>query len=1035
MKLNKVWKCLATTALMSQLVVSTGTTTAFAATNQPTQNEAGVKQEGTKSMPGHGLVGYYYKDADCKELVMMSRVQDGNIQLKKEGISDLLPEQNQQIQSAVWKGLIEPTESGEYTFSTSDNQHVQLQVDGKDLIKQEDMKQSVKLEKGKTYVLQMKYTNPQPGQGDTLLDLQLSWSKDGGTKVVIPQENLLQSKSTEKTKQQNGPKRVKKSADADKEDLTDTGHKGIPDEWARKGYTSKGHQIVPWPTDEEQAKRWEIMGFKKYVSNPYEVSTTGDPYSDVDKVTGNIDEAVAVEAHDPLVAAVPVISVDMTDYMITPIINGHADESKSETKHTSESDSKTGTWHLDGKISATVEAKIGLFEWGKASGTFEISGGYSQASTHSTSTGKDAGDSHSSGSSWSTLDSAAVNTNIRYYNVGTAPMMQVKPTISFALGDMAIATVTAKENHIANVLAPGKQYGPIALNKMDDFGSGHFTLNKDQLNIIEKGEKPFILRTEQVDGKINRKTSAGHKESSDSSESWSNYYEGVLNKTANIILDTGDQILDRRVAARDFENPEDGAPTLTIGQAIQKAFNAKMDKDGHLYYTDKNGKKILLDENAISIMYGKGTEKTPGMDTAAEIQKQLEKQKDEKEKKVYNMKLKRGMTIVLKKPVFYDDFDQIHQEWKNTDIDQGTGVNGNAGRVTPGVRGTTTIKGLKPYTTYTMGAYVKTTGEKGQVQFIAGYDESNSLDLNNKYQYAEWSFTTGEKPQDVEIGMQAYNDKVCFDNVRLTELNTLSVGEKEKLKKQMGWGTVDGKKVYYHENGSKVKGWKEIEGKKYYFDKDGFMHQWTLHENGKQYYFNEDGTMHIGWLTWNSDQTKSYFNEDGSLITGGWKEIEGKKYYFDGDGKVKKGPFNVDGNLCYTNEDGSLNFFFQPKDNQMGPQYSPDKLEIPKVTRVTEIEEKAIKDGHQLDSWKGGGEDFRGIVFKQIPPAILQKIKKYKICVNNGPLILGYDRDTVEKNGRIEIPFDHAAPNSLIEVWAVTDGGQEIQVLKSWTKD
>ncbi|PYE87638.1 hypothetical protein, partial [Bacillus sp. 196mf] len=75
MKLHAVWKCLATTALMSQLVVSTGTVTAFAATNDSTQNAADVKHEETKNMPGHGLVGYYYKDVNGKELVMMSRVQ------------------------------------------------------------------------------------------------------------------------------------------------------------------------------------------------------------------------------------------------------------------------------------------------------------------------------------------------------------------------------------------------------------------------------------------------------------------------------------------------------------------------------------------------------------------------------------------------------------------------------------------------------------------------------------------------------------------------------------------------------------------------------------------------------------------------------------------------------------------------------------------------------------------------------------------------------------------------------------------------
>ncbi|PYE88567.1 hypothetical protein [Bacillus sp. 196mf] len=94
------------------------------------------------------------------------------------------------------------------------------------------------------------------------------------------------------------------------------------------------------------------------------------------------------------------------------------------------------------------------------------------------------------------------------------------------------------------------------------------------------------------------------------------------------------------------------------------------------------------------------------------------------------------------------------------------------------------------------------------------------------------------------------------------------------------------------------RGWKEIDGKKYYFDEDGSTHKWTLQENDKQYYFNEDGTMHTGWLQWNSDRTWSYFNKDG-VMAKGLTKIDGKTYYFDEDGIKYKGWKKTDGKYHY----------------------------------------------------------------------------------------------------------------------------------------
>ncbi|MEE1273730.1 MAG: L,D-transpeptidase family protein, partial [Olegusella sp.] len=81
---------------------------------------------------------------------------------------------------------------------------------------------------------------------------------------------------------------------------------------------------------------------------------------------------------------------------------------------------------------------------------------------------------------------------------------------------------------------------------------------------------------------------------------------------------------------------------------------------------------------------------------------------------------------------------------------------------------------------------------------------------------------------------------------------------------------------------------------------------------GELHYFEGDCSMHTGWLTWNSDKSRSYFGSDGAAEYG-WKKdgsktyyiagktrrtvrweqvIDGKAYYFGGDYSMQKGAIN-----------------------------------------------------------------------------------------------------------------------------------------------
>ena len=85
------------------------------------------------------------------------------------------------------------------------------------------------------------------------------------------------------------------------------------------------------------------------------------------------------------------------------------------------------------------------------------------------------------------------------------------------------------------------------------------------------------------------------------------------------------------------------------------------------------------------------------------------------------------------------------------------------------------------------------------------------------------------------------------------------------------------------EDGVKTTGWKQI--------------------NGKWYFFNEDGKMLTGWIKYS--QIWYNLSDDGTMNTG-WKSIDGKWYYFNEDGKMGIGWINDNGVWYYTNSSGEM---------------------------------------------------------------------------------------------------------------------------------
>ena len=93
----------------------------------------------------------------------------------------------------------------------------------------------------------------------------------------------------------------------------------------------------------------------------------------------------------------------------------------------------------------------------------------------------------------------------------------------------------------------------------------------------------------------------------------------------------------------------------------------------------------------------------------------------------------------------------------------------------------------------------------------------------------------------------------------------------------------DGRKSFFGTDGAAVSGWRTVDGDRYYFSaEDGRSLRWQNYVDGELYYFDGGCRMHTGWLTWNSDSTRTYFGADGAALEG-WQEVEGDTYYFDPD--------------------------------------------------------------------------------------------------------------------------------------------------------
>ena len=120
---------------------------------------------------------------------------------------------------------------------------------------------------------------------------------------------------------------------------------------------------------------------------------------------------------------------------------------------------------------------------------------------------------------------------------------------------------------------------------------------------------------------------------------------------------------------------------------------------------------------------------------------------------------------------------------------------------------------------------------------------------------------------------------------------------------------TQGGATYYYQDGKMQKGWKEIAGKKYFFCKDGKMAVGRLKVGKTTYYFNTKGVCvkKLPNAPWVQDENgRRYCDGADKYLKGGWKTIQGKKYYFNKKGYVLTGIQKIKKNVYHFNKKGVM---------------------------------------------------------------------------------------------------------------------------------
>ena len=189
-----------------------------------------------------------------------------------------------------------------------------------------------------------------------------------------------------------------------------------------------------------------------------------------------------------------------------------------------------------------------------------------------------------------------------------------------------------------------------------------------------------------------------------------------------------------------------------------------------------------------------------------------------------------------------------------------------------------------------------------------GYAYTGKKKINNKWYIFDKKGQLVNKKGFYKIGNKKYfitaHGNLEDKKIAQIEGKIYLFDEQACLISKQGWHIINGKK-YFLENGHLVTGWKTIEGHKRHFDNTyAYMDVGMTKINGKYYYFDSDGTVKKGLIQIGYD--KYYCLNDGEVQCG-FVVLKNSKYYFAADGRmVVNCYFTVGDNEYYADNNGRL---------------------------------------------------------------------------------------------------------------------------------
>lgn len=526
------------------------------------------QEEPAKQKDNSCLMGFYYKEKEFKNLVLMAEKTENTLDYKESEVEDLLSTEEQTFQSMRWKGRIKAKEASKSTFKITDDSNTQIKIDGKIVSNNGKDKQVVTLEKDHFYELIIEYTPEKPMSINELEKKKMMLFKltDEKTEPVDNKE-LFQSA-------------VQRSENANyaanyEEENSDWDGDEIENEWEIHGYTAISNKIVAWK-DEYSPK------YTKYVSDPLKARTAGDPYTDKEKVLDHTDLSRKKEARNPMIAIRPVINVTLDSLIVT------SNDTSSKSHSFQLSNSVSHTTSLGG--SASVGA--GLTPEGALGFSARVSGSYERGESNTVEVRNNDGKT----TEISDNERALLKAGMRYNNIGTGTIYNLKPTISLGLDSSTITTIRVQENNQALSLTPEKSFPPIGdpgtvMWTGDDFNNKNISLNTKQYKALLNNNSPLKLEMNQMNGNYISKDKSN--EITMEEAKWSYYIPQIDKSTAAIIIDNASNnenyntggVSQKHIAAKDYDDPEDLTPSISLYEALKLAYPDEIeDKNGLLFY-------------------------------------------------------------------------------------------------------------------------------------------------------------------------------------------------------------------------------------------------------------------------------------------------------------------------------------------------------------------------------------------------------------------------------------------------------------------